>query len=365
MKGLQELLTPKSKKVILQGMLDALGAKGFSLDAWHAGGDIRTILEADATMLADAYKLIPQIARGNFTQLAEGRWLDLLAANRYAITRKVAAVAKYRLKLQCEANSGPYTFQVGEIWAQNAAGLQFNNIQGGTIAQGGVLELEFVAHQAGAAYNLPQGTINRLVTPRSGLSITNAEVSLLQAGADTETDEQLRQRIKTSWASRAPFTVRDTYVGYALQFSAVTKVRVITHPRGQGTIDVVLWGDGGIGNDVVSEVRTFITSPERRSINDDVQVHAARARTVSFTATLEGNAAYKTTALAEATRLIAKYQQESDIGSVIYKHQLVEYLMQPTGVENVILSSRNDVRLGDREAIIFAPTLRYTELPAL
>lgn len=363
--ALQELLKPKSKEAILQEMLNDLAAQGFTPDAWQAGGDVRTMLEADAHTLASLYANVPVIARGGFVGLAESAWLDLLAEQRYGITRKPSAIAKYRLTLRCEAGSGPYTFQANELWVANAAGLRFNNIQGGTIAQGGTLLLDFVAVEAGAKYNLPTGTITKLITPRSGLSISNGADALLRAGADTETDTALRQRIKASWAKRFPsFTVRDTYKAYAVQFPAVTKVKVLEHPRGQGTIDVVIWGDGGIGADVVAEVRAFITNPDNRSINDDVQVHAATARTVTFNAVLQGNAAYKTTALAEASKLIAQYQQSLSIGETVYKAQIIEHLMTPQGVDNVILGLPADVYVGDREAVVFAPTLTFTELPA-
>lgn len=355
--ALQELLTPKGKDEVLQRLL-ALLPSDFAVDDWHDGGVVRTLLELDAQATADMSSAAVNIAKGGFLETATGGWLDKVASNRFGVMRQPSVVAKYRLKLELQSGYGPENIQAGQLWVADASGLLFNNTQAGTLAQGGMLELDFIAEKAGAIYNLPQGTITQFKTPLPGLSVSNEANALLRAGADTEADEALRKRCRMRWALLGRGATADAYRYWALTASpSVDKVRVIdNHPRGQGTIDITIWGAGGIGADVVAEVNSYVQ--ERRALNDDVRVYAAAARTVTFNATLYGAEVYRASALRDAQANLAKFQQGLDIGEVVYNAALIEQLMLPQGVENAIINVA-DTYVDADEVITLNPTLRW------
>jgi phage-related baseplate assembly protein len=86
-----------------------------------------------------------------------------------------------------------------------------------------------------------------------------------------ETDEALRERYTLAWKNINGST-KYAYESWAREVSGVVSVMVMdSHPRGQGTVDVVIRGSAGIPSaDLLSQVDTVVQ--ENRPINDDVLV---------------------------------------------------------------------------------------------
>ena len=76
--------------------------------------------------------------------------------------------------------------------------------------------------------------------------VTNENGWLYQEGADVESVENFRERIKESWSELAELTTEDKLRNVAKKVSGVLDVKIdAQHPRGQGTTDIIVTGTGG------------------------------------------------------------------------------------------------------------------------
>ena len=360
---LRDLLRPTSPEEELQALLSRLAQKGFPVTDWHSGGVARTLLEVYAQMASDLSELAVRIAEGGFLETAQGKWLDLVASSQYALQRAPAVYAKGIVRLTALPGFGPYTIQEGQLWFATASGLRFLGVSGGTLPQGGTLDVTIQAERTGSAYNVPTGTITTMITPLPGVTVTNPPGWLLVAGADEESDDRLRQRCRARWAELGYGATRMAYEFWALQaHPSVTRVKVRDqHPRGQGTVDVVIYGVGGIGAEVVAAVDAFIQ--QRRPITADVGIYAATPVPVSVVATVQVRSGFLATAQQRALENIQRYNQTVGIGETVYRAQIIELLMEPPGVVNVILSQpAEDVAITETQVADISATLTWQEV---
>jgi uncharacterized phage protein gp47/JayE len=361
--SLRDILTPKSRDAILQEIIDILRDRGFPVTDWHPGGVGRTLLEVDAAALEDLYALVPAIAAGGYLATAQGPWLDLLVESAYGLQRYPATFARGKVVLTAEPGFGPYTLQPGDLWVGTPDGLRYYNTTGGVLPRGGTLEVEVQAESPGSRYNVPVGAISILHTPLPGVSVTNAPGWLVEAARDEETDEELRRRARLRWASLGTGATRAAYEFWALNaHPAVTKVRVRDdHPRGQGTVDVVIWGEGGLGPDVVSAVDAYIQ--ERRPLTADVFVYSAVPRYVNVRATIYVRAGYLTQAQAAVEEELTALQRDMPIGGTLYRSAIIEALFVRPYVVNVVLTQpTGDEVLGPTEALVLTQDLTWQEV---
>lgn len=364
MPTLDELLTPKGRDELRQMLLDELARQGFPLTDFVPGSVARHVaVETPALGLEDLWRTIAQIARGGYLSTAEGPWLDLLAEEFFALERKRATFARGRVRLSAAPGFGPYTLAPGDLWVGTPEGLLYQSVTGGVLPAGGQLDVEVQAESPGSRYNVPAGAISILHTPLPGVSVTNPADWLLEAGRDEETDEELRARCRARWAELGGGATRHTYEFWALTaHPAVTKVRVLDdHPRGQGTVDVVVWGEGGLGADVVAQVDAYIQ--ERRPLTANVLVYAATPRVVSVVATIAVRAGYLSAAQSQVAGELATLQREMPIGGTLYRSRLIEALFARPHVVNVALATPNaDIALAPTEALVLIPSLTWQEV---
>jgi uncharacterized phage protein gp47/JayE len=364
MPTLDELIRPRTRDELRQLILDELSRNGFPLTDFVPGSVGRHVaVETPALGLEDLWLTIAAIARGGFLSYAEGPWLDLIAEEFYAVQRKPAVFARGTVRLTAEPGMGPYTIAPGDLWVGTPDGRRFNNTTGGTLPQGGTLDLEVRAESPGAAWNVPDGAITVLHTPLPGVSVTNPPGWLLEAGVDEESDDALRTRCRARWAELGGGSTRAAYEYWALSaHPSVTKVRVLdNHPRGQGTVDVVVWGEGGIGPSVVSAVDTYIQA--RRPVTANVLVYAATPRTVAVTATIQVRAGYLAQAQGAVASELTALQRETPIGGTLYRSRLIEALFARPYAVNVALSApAGDVPMAATEALVLSPTLTWQEV---
>jgi len=364
MPTLDELLTPPSRDQIRQRLIEALRDMGFPLNDFNPGAVGRHVaVEAPALGLEDLWRMVAAIARGGYLSTASGPWLDLLAEEFYALKRKPAAFARGVVHLSALPGFGPYEIGPGDLWVGTADGKRYSNITGGTLPQGGTLDLLVQAESPGASYNVPDGAITVLHTPLPGVSVVNLAGWLVEAGADEETDEELRARCRARWAELGGGATKAAYEYWALTaHPSVTKVRILDdHPRGQGTVDVVIWGEGGIGSEVVGVVDAYVQA--RRPLTANVLVYAATPRVVALSGVVYAVPGALTQARAAVARELAALQREVSIGGTLYHSRVIEALFARPYVSNVALSSPiGDIALGATEALVLdASGISYEE----
>lgn len=317
---------------------------------FEPGGSARTMLQLLARSLAEMDAVRVTTVESGFLGLAKGEWLDELARSHYQLERKPSAFAEVRLTLSAAAGLGPYDLRPGELWAESAAGLRYALLDAGTIPAGGSVALAFRAESPGTEYNAPAGTVTRLATPLPGVTVTNLAASLITAGADVESDAALSLRAALRWAERGGGATRAAYEFWALTaHPSITKVRVLDqNPRGQGTVDVIVWGEGGLGTFPVTTANDYIQA--RRPLTANVRVASALEHIVPVQLTVKG--VQTPDREAQIIAGLTALQRDTPIGGTLYRAALIEVAMLPDGVLNAVLSNpAADVTLGTEEAL--------------
>lgn len=360
MPSLQQLLQPRSRDQVMAALIAYLQAKGYPPTDWIEGSVQRTLVELQAAGLSDLEALRLEIARGGFLNTATGDYLDLLGQSTYALVRKQATFARQTFRLTAQAGFGPYSIQPGQLWVGNAAGLRFNNLGGGTLPLGGTLDLEFRAESPGAAYNLPLGSGTVMFTPLPGVSCLNTGV--LEAAIDKESDAAYRERCRLRWGELGYGATRAAYESWALSSTpSVTKVRVLdNNPRGQGTVDVIVWGEGGLGPGAVAAADAYIQ--QRKPLTANVEVYAASSVNITVTATIRLNAGFLAQVQVEVTNKLAAFQQSLPIGAVVYRSALIEALFVSNVLDVALSTPATDQTLTPTQVANFNLTATYQEV---
>lgn len=363
--GLVELTKARTAPEVLARMLNILSLRypGHPLTNYSVGDPQRTLLEIPAEVMADVERLVAAIAAGGYLQTAAGEWLDELVASQYGLTRQDAVIAQGYLTFTSLPGSGAYQFSAGTAWASTPDGsVRFVTLADATVPEGGSIQVLAQAEAPGSAYNLATNSLTILNTPQPGLSVTNGPDWLVQSGADTESDAALRQRARLRWAERGGGATRGAYEFWALSSTpAIDQVRVLDeHPRGQGTVDVVVWGSGGLGNASVLLADAYIQA--RRPVTADVQVYRATENTALVPLTLYAPGADRTRIEGQILVNLAAVQQAIPIGGILYTSALIEAAMEPAGMIDAKLpDTYQDIPLGPTEAMTMIPTLTWRD----
>ena len=229
------------------------------------------------------------------------------------------------------------------------------------------LTLEYAVLQAGEAFvdvlveseaygaetNAGAGQICELVTPVSGIDrVGNTSDWLTDEAASDESDEQLRIRYMYAWLSRAGVTSA-AYQAAALSVKGCIEAAVADqHPRGEGTIDVIVRGSAGIPTqnllDAVEEaVNTEIV------INHDLLVKGPTAVEVAVQLELElysgDEAALKLSAENFVRAMFSGDASQTGghvpfgIGHDVIRDRLAAGIITQTGVKRIVWGGSGDV----------------------
>jgi uncharacterized phage protein gp47/JayE len=179
--------------------------------------------------------------------------------------------------------------------------------------------------------------------------VTNAADWLESEGADEESDASLRRRYTLEWRAQAGVT-RAAYERAALSVVGVAGVRVADqHPRGEGTVDVIVIGEAGMPTEVLlQKVRAALDAAI--VINHDLLVKAPVPVAVDAACDLElvGSDPLAAKAAAEAwiASLFAGAGQDAffGIGVDVIRDRITSGLITLPGVKRVLWTSpENDL----------------------
>lgn len=322
--------------------------------AWQTGSVPLSMVENDAAALEDVYALGATIAKGGLLEEAEGPWLDLVASQVYQLTRNPGVATVGVVTLTDAGGAGPFTIVDGQLWFAAANGLRYNSVGGYTLTLSGTVQVTVKAEGPGAAYNVANGAITRMVTSLAGVTVANPDPGsgtwITTQGAEPETDAQLRSRCRARWPSLGVGTPADSYALWAKTSDAsITRVKVRPSPTLEGTVEVYLAGTNGpAGPTAVTNANAYIQPRVPLCVN--ATVAAAAANAVTVTATVYVVTAYLAVATAQcATNLTALFGGGTnslgealpgiDIGGTVYLTQIIEQLMAATGVRNVVVAA--------------------------
>jgi phage-related baseplate assembly protein len=288
---LAELTTPltadQAKALIYQQLAD----RGITTTSWKPGAVVRTLIAVFSTMLASLSELAAHLASSGFLALSAGEWLTLVARYVYGVERFTGAFASGDLSFD-NAGGGVYTGGPGDLIGRNSGtGKTYRNTAAFTIGSGatGVI-IPFQAVELGTASTSTPGTIDTLVTPLAGVTVTNPAALI---GADAESDEALRLRCVEKLGSLSPNGPRDAYAYIArstiLDGANVGVTRVKTTADGIGGVDVYLADATGTLSGTVGDPTTKLGAVDEgiqtqcAPLAITARTHAASAKSIAVT----------------------------------------------------------------------------------
>ncbi|WP_027188073.1 baseplate J/gp47 family protein [Desulfovibrio cuneatus] len=228
-------------------------------------GIVRGLLEIYAWVLWAFYEFLRRSLPQAFPLQAEGDWLNLHADQVTLERREATRASGHVLFSRAPGVTGNIRIPAGRIvrTRPDGRGNVYRYItQGEAVLPNGeeTVAVPVQAEEYGQAANATAGQICEISTHIPGIAgVNNTEDWLQEEGANTETDAQLQERYVLAWLEKAGCTAA-AYKSWALAVPAVLTAEILDqHPRGEGTVDVVVRGTAGIPTEsLLEKVRASI-----------------------------------------------------------------------------------------------------------
>ena len=246
--------------------LEKLKKEGFAITNFHSGGVFYTLLLIVLRVKVEFTELLRDVLNNMFLTHASGVWVDLKAAD-YGKKRKKAQKTQGLVTLSRTNDQGEAVkIPKGHVFKTekdvNGEELRFFVLEAAVLQKGArSVDVLVEAEKEGSRYNVPEAQITRSLTFLNGIdSISNGEDWIVREGSDTEDDESLRTRGLRSWSELAARSIEDTFINTAEAVPGVLFAQAdCDHPRGQGTVDVIVTGTAGEATEgLLKEVREAV-----------------------------------------------------------------------------------------------------------
>lgn len=248
---LDGLLPVPDREELKDTMLDELESEGFLITNFASGGIFYTTLMILIQIRIELVMLLRTVLNNSLLAHAEGDWLELKAAD-YSKKRKQPVKTRGYVSLERSIVGAAIPIAKGDVFKTEpdilGDDLRYLVVETGTMpADALTFQILVEAEYAGTRYNVPTGQISKSLTHIEGIdTITNEADWISREGSDLEDIESLRERTMNSWAELSTIPIADKYKNVCEAVLGVLFVRVDDlHPRGQGTIDIIVTGTAG------------------------------------------------------------------------------------------------------------------------
>lgn len=266
-----------TRAAILQAILSHMGDNVSKIEGSFASDQAAAV----AVEMAKQYGSMDALLQVFTLATTEGEDLDRRAAD-YDITRKAGSKAAGTVTLSGTQGA---ILPVGAV-VTTEDGLLFATKAEATILSDGFVSVSVESIDAGTAYNVPPGSITSFYRNYRGIeAVTNAGEML--GGADAETDEALRARVKLRLRAPATSGNKYHYQQWALEVDGVGSVRVLPLWAGNGTVKLVLASPtmDAVSETVVEACTAHIEAV--RPIGAEVTVVSAERLPIDISANVE------------------------------------------------------------------------------
>nr|WP_325235028.1 baseplate J/gp47 family protein [uncultured Oscillibacter sp.] len=295
---LDAVLPVPSLEELKEKKVRELEEEGFVISNFHSGGVFHTMLMIVLRVKIELLELLRLVLNNMFVSHASGIWLDLKMAD-YSKKRKKAQKAQglvtvFRLDMDGEA----VKIAKGQVFKTgldiNGDELRFFALEPAVLQKGAkAVDVLVEAETEGSRYNVPQGRITVSLTYIGEVEVTNGADWIVREGSDTEDDESCRTRTLRSWSELAQRAIEDSFINTAESVPGVLFAQAdCQHPRGQGTVDVIVTGTAGEASEgllaLVREAVSQIAGPY-----DDILVRSSVtvAQDITVTVVVTGGSA--------------------------------------------------------------------------
>jgi uncharacterized phage protein gp47/JayE len=231
--------------------IEELKEEGFAVTNFHSGGVFYTLLMIVLRIKIELIELGRSVLNNMTVTNSSGAWLDLKTAD-YAKKRKKAQKVQGLVTVSRTDQDGEAVkIAKGHVFKTikdvNGEELRFFTLEASVLQKGArAVDVRVEAESEGSRYNVPEGQITRTLTYIGNVTISNGKDWITQEGSDTEDDDSLRLRSLRSWSELGQRATEDAYINAAEAVPGVLFAQAdCDHPRGQGTVDVIVTGTAG------------------------------------------------------------------------------------------------------------------------
>lgn len=223
--------------------------------------------------------LINEILPNLFIKTAKGKWLQVQAWS-VGIDFKDATRTQGLITFTKADSSSEITIKAGTVVQTERINDKIYKmlVTQDTPIPKGVLsaKVPVVAEDAGAAYNLAEGYYCILPDAVAGIAhAVNGDDWLTQAGADKESDEELRDRYRAKFSSVGKHHIDSVYKSLVAEIAGISIDRIyILHdaPRGPGTANLYLLLDRGVNSQpFIDRVNDYVMTQGYHGHGDDIR----------------------------------------------------------------------------------------------
>lgn len=348
------------EETVIEELQRELEAEGFPVTNFNKGGIFYHLARLSVRIGLELKQLARTILNSCFIKHAEGDWLEIKAAD-YSKSRKAAVKAQGYVTIYREefANALQITKGHGFKTLPDRQGqeLKFYVVETTVIGAGEATGKVLVeAAEAGTFYNILPGKITQSMIHLEGVGrVENAEDWLYREGTEEETDQSLRERCVSSYAELATRTIEEKLRNAAKSVSGVLYARIdAQHPRGQGTVDVIITGAAGEASPAVLEAVAEEIEPLKGNY-EDYLVKSAEVVKQDFVVTVWLDADTSTVGVAEQAEELLQKMMCLDRGklNVLYLDNVIKVLSSITGYcKTDVITPETDLVMNKNKVIV-------------
>ncbi|MCG8643352.1 MAG: baseplate J/gp47 family protein [Desulfobacterales bacterium] len=253
-------------------------------------GVVRGLIELWAWGLYQLYQFVILVFHQLFPVMATDKWLDL-HCSQVGVQRQTQTKALGRVNFTREETAGNVTIRKNSIVKTKPDGAGMVHrfvVLDSVVLQDGQesISVNVESEDYGQQANVTPGMISEMSTVIPGVdAVENPADWLTREAVDNEKNDRLKERYELAWKDINGST-KYAYESWARSVSGVVSAKILDrHPRGQGTVDVVIKGTAGLPTvELIDEVVAVVE--ENRPVNDDARVLSPEPVNITITAEL-------------------------------------------------------------------------------
>lgn len=254
---LDEILPVPDLKESKEEIVKELSEEGFVITNFNSGGIFHTLLMIVLQVRIELVKLLRVVLNHMFVKHADGTWLELKAAE-FSKTKKQPVKTRGYVTLSREKPGEAVRIPKATVFKTqkdiNGDELRYFSLEDTVLLQDNLaVNVLIEAEKAGSRYNVPVKQISRCLVHLEGIDdIKNGEGWITREGSDREDEESFRSRTLNAWAELSSRPIALKYKNVCEAVDGVLYVQVDDlHPRGQGTIDIIVTSTAGEATDAL------------------------------------------------------------------------------------------------------------------
>ena len=359
---LDEVIPVPDPDAKMAEMKESLEENGFKVTKWGTGAVFYWLTRICVQIHIELLKLARVILNNMFIRHAEGKWLELKAAE-FSKSRKAAIKTQGYITINRSNTDTALTITKGHIFKTkpDASGteLKYYAVADALIPAGtktGKVLVE--AEKAGTQYNVSENQITVSMIYLEGIeNITNDQDWIYLEGADEESYSSLRTRTLGSWEELSVNTTAGKLKSVVESLPGVMCAYVDDqHPRGQGTVDVIVIGTAGAASaELIQQAQQAIDT--LRDNYEDYLVKPGEIVYQDVDITLHLRAGTSTTDVADVAKTLIssamRLSNRSDFN--LFLQDDIRYILKsniPGYRKTVFTSPATDVELAQDKVIV-------------